>query len=459
MAKKMFGFTKYRPTNTIMSETKKMADNYIKTNTDEYGEVSNPNIYLEAINLLAPYSDDVGVAGKIADYQNKVLKLETKIEKANNDLTLFNYDLQKTVLEATKDNKDNPSQLIFRLTSIYQLALEDFGGLFDKALENLPKGYDVPDALLNYKEDLDNRFKTLADLSYSYMQTDPTTNLAGPVNPDAYGVFIKTNPQNGSIVNLDIQRADSLSGVPTGYTKTDSRYGRLPIYLNTYDAKGVEQGNLGGITFDYDENDKILKQSGEGILAGIGTFVGESLEALLGEETRAGLKQERQEFPLSAVPFDFYNLPPESVLKDGKGDYYFYDKSFTLWKAKDADTLKRYLEEIGRNPSDVDDRFFLAHPDFISKNSGFDESGKPRVIDESFFSGVGGAEMGGVSMVSSPLAPKPQEFRYPEATMTEAKQGAIDSAKTSSPDWIARRGYDVGRVIEKGKKIFRGITE
>ena len=114
MARTKFGFqiSEFSPTFFKKdTKIKSVAANYIKTNTDEAGVVSDPNVYLEAINILLPYADDISVANKIADYRNSALKLEKKTEDAENTLVLFKDDFERGRAEIVRSSYDDPLNL------------------------------------------------------------------------------------------------------------------------------------------------------------------------------------------------------------------------------------------------------------------------------------------------------------------------------------------------------------
>ncbi len=459
---KLLGIKKYVPRSNVITETIRMAENYIKTHTDEYGEVSNPEVYNAATEILSPFADDLKAANKIADYQNKSLKLTNKIEMAENDRVLFNMKLQESIIGATQENISDPRGLIFKLTSIYGAALDDYDtNILGKALESLPKGQKIPQTLLDSRDKLDEKTRMLVNLSNSYLTIDPTTELAGPVNADAYGFIVQTNPQTGAIVNLGIQEITSLDTPPSGYVKSNARFGRVPVYLNTYYENNKEIGRLGGVLFERDveelETGGIVKslegkwgeeEGGTGPLAWLSRTIG-----AIGAETQKGLKQQQQEFPLGAVPFDYFDIPKESVVKDGKGDYYYYGKDMSLWRAETPEFLKRYLKEIGKNPEDVDNKFYFGHSDFINQMPR-SEDGKENLINEDYFKVSSFETLPSIGIGIS--APAQKGMLGPIIPI----EGVAPTARTT-PAFLTGRevtpeGYKTKQVIQKGEEIFRG---
>ena len=449
----------YKPFNKQITEAKRMADNYVKTHTDEYGQVSDPQVYLTAISFLSPYADDLSVANKIADLQNNSLKIQNKIKEAENNTVVFDNALQKSITDVFQQNYKDPRGLFFKLLETYGTALDEFDEkLLGDALMKLPKGQKIPKTVLDARDELSKKVNNLVNLSNSYLLEDPETKLPGPLNPDAYGIFIRTNPQTGAIVNFEkVDEVQSLEKAPTGYTKTDARYGRIPIYLNTFSEDKKIKGNLGGIIFEADKeeitigdattNINILKRK-DGI--GLTGWL-ERQYRRMGEETGKGILQEQQEFPMLAVPFDYYAIPVESVVKDFKNNYYFYDKNEKLWKAKDVDTLKNYLKEIGKNPEDVDNRFFYGHPDFINSKSLFNDDGTKLTIDENTLGGV-------IRPSVAPSAPTTQEGWRQQAappTITPSTRAPRITPPVKEPPEFLGEEYDVRKVIKKGKEFFK----
>ena len=475
----------YKPFSKQITEAKRMADNYVKTHTDEYGQVSDPQVYLTAISFLSPYADDLSVANKIADLQNNSLKIQNKIEEAENNTVVFDNALQKSITDVFQQNYKDPRGLFFKLLETYGTALDEFDEkLLGDALMKLPKGQKIPKTVLDARDELSKKVNNLTNLSNSYLLEDPETKLSGPLNPDAYGIFIRTNPQTGAIVIFEkVDEVQSLEKAPTGYTKTDARYGRIPIYLNTFSEDKKIKGNLGGIIFEADKEEITIGDATTNINVlkrkdGIGlTGWLERQYRRMGEETGKGILQEQQEiggpltpearkkfekktlkervqeFPMLAVPFDYYAIPVESVVKDFKNNYYFYDKNEKLWKAKDVDTLKNYLKEIGKNPEDVDNRFFYGHPDFINSKSLFNDDGTKRTIDENTLGGV-------IRPSVAPSAPTTQEGWRQQAapsTITPSARAPRITPPVKEPPEFFGEEYDVRKLIKKGKEFFKPL--
>ncbi len=454
MARTMFGFKKYIPATNEIAEIKRMADNYIKTHTDEYGEISDPQVYYNAIEILAPFSDDLTVANKVAGYKNSAKGIIEKIENAENNKNVFDYELQRSLMDLIQDNYGDPRGLFFKLAETYGTALDDFDeNIFSKAMDDIPKGQQIPQGIMTYRDDLKRKTEILMNLSNSYLTEDPATELPGPLNADVYGVFIKTSPQTGAIVNLEVGVVESLDKAPTGYKRTNSRYGRIPVYLNTYVEDKNEVAKLGAARYEYDEDDKML-QLDEGALGWIGS-VGETFTRwfkAIGKETLKGLKQEEQEFPLATVRFDYYVVPPESVVKDVKGDSYYYDKNSILWKAESDDILKRYLRETGKNADDVESKVYLGHPDFISSRFLPDEEGKPRIINEDFFGKVikpGPVPVPADRGIERPPLPK-FELQFPS-------KEPPSSLVPEPPKYIGEKGYETRKIVKEGERIFKPV--
>ena len=452
MAKTLFGFTKpvYTKDNTVVT-IKRLADNYVKTNTDESGVVSDPNVYQEAINLLLPYSDDLTVANKVADLKNSIEKLNSRVEKAEKDLTLFQSEYERGKIDTVQENYSDPMNLFESLALYYGGSLDIYDEkIIGGSLEELPAGVDIPQSVLNFRGELDRKSRELVNLSNSYFFEDPEAELSGPAEPDAYGVFIQTNPQTGAIVGIDVDVVDSIVGVPKGFKKTDSRYGRLPIYLNTFSSGKDQRGRIGDADYEWDDEDDVLKIK-KGLLGGFTTGL-ERLFGAIGEETTKGIKQEQQEVPLGNIPFDYFQIPPESVVKDTRGNYYWYGSDNNLWKAKDANTLKQYLTEIHKDSTQVDNQAFIGHPNFISSKFVAKEDGTQRTIDDNFLGTFKSQRQVSTTTPSGAEAGEGVKISGAGATTTPA-------VVKPSPEFIAGAGqYDVKKVIEKGRELFKPVT-
>ncbi len=459
MPRTTYGFKKYIQATNEIAEIKRMADNYVKTHTDEYGEISDPQVYYNAIEVLASFSDDLTVANKIAGYKNSAKKIIEKIENAENSANIFDSKLQQALMNTIQENYKDARGLFFKMAEVYGTALDEFDEkVFGKALDDIPKGQTIPQGMMTYRDELKKKTEVLMNLSNSYMTEDPATESPGPLNSDVYGVFVRTSPQTGAIVNLDIGLVDSLDKAPTGYKRTESRYGRIPIYLNTYKEDENEVAKLGNAKYKYDSDDGILNLD-EGALGWFGSaneLLQRGFRAIEwpGEkkkETLKGVKQEQQEFPLSAVPFDYYLVPPENVVKDVGGNYYYYDKDSVLWKAENENMLKKYLRETGKNSDDVDNKVYMGHPDFISSRFLPDEEGKPRIINEEFFGGA--IEPGSVSLPVSGEGEEVERLSITRwsAPSKELRKGLIPEV----PKYIEGSGYETRKIIGEGEKIFK----
>jgi len=187
MGKTMFGLKSIPlKSGSMMPKVKRMADNYLKTNTDEYGDISDPQVYQDAISMLAPYSYDWAVANKIADYQNRMKGLVEKIDKAVSDVTLFDWNLQKTISDVVSQNYSDSRGLFYKLAETQGVALDEFntklfGGVDEEGndveglLSKIPKGQQIPKEILDYQKEMSDKTRMLMDLSNSYLSIDPET--------------------------------------------------------------------------------------------------------------------------------------------------------------------------------------------------------------------------------------------------------------------------------------------
>ena len=458
MAIKPYYLKKYIPKNNVITDAKRMAENYVKTHTGLKGKVVDSDVYFKAIELLAPFSDDVSIANKIADYQNQALTLKAKKREAENSKVLFEYSLNEARQNITKEKYWDSAGLIKGLSEMYLRALNDYDtDIYMKMVEDVLVSGEAPESsIINFREDISRKALMFSELNNSYLNVNPKTNVPGPTNTEAYGVFVKTNPSTGSIVDIEIDMIGSVEDPRSGFNVTNTRYGGIPIYLN-YAGRGSDRkAKIGPTNFTYDEGDKILNVD-YGILTSHPFFkkagkVGEELsKRLRGEKATpfGTVVEQADEFPLGEFAFDIFDIPTESVIKDGQGQYYFFDKNKALWPAESPDFLKMYLSDIGRDSSEVDDKAYSGHPDFIRQHLKADEEGHSRVINDKFFSGIISPRGGGSVPTAIP--------RAGEMAALPEKKGRVLGIQEPSPEFVGG-GYQPSKISEKGRKIFRGTV-
>jgi len=363
-----FGIKKYIPSGSVTSNAIKMADNYIKTNTDETGKVVDPTVYDSAIqSFLSPYSDDLKVQSKILTLKNQQKALTAKLEDREKNVNLFKMEYQKRIDQVLRQKYSDSFDVISKLAETNMALLSTFKEqIYDKA---------VGDKTLT--QTIQNEYDSLNNQTTLLTEVTNARTFGAPYNPDAYGWFMKTNPNDGSIVNMEFKEATDIK--EADFRKTDSTYGTVPIYLYSYGQAGKKQGNLGGVVFD-EGDDGTLKS--RGFLENVSGFASRLFAGIIpGGETWKGKGEKQKEFPLGNVSYNSLDIPKESVVKDGLGNYYWFDNQGKLNKSNSADELKGFLSSIGKNSQDVDNHFYLALPEFIDQFWTSDETGKKSVLE------------------------------------------------------------------------------
>ncbi len=431
-----FGIKKYVPSGSATSNAIKMADNYIKTNTDETGKVVDPSVYDSAIeSFLSPYSDDLKVQSKILTIKNQQKVLISKLEDREKNVNLFRVEAQKRIDQILRQKYSDSFDVVAKLAEINMALLSTFKEqIYDEAVADKT----LTQTIQNEYDSINNQTTLLTEIVNA-------RTFGSPYNPDAYGWFIKTNPNDGSIVNMEFREATDIK--EADFRKTDVNYGTIPIYLYSYGPTGKKQGNLGGLTFTEDEQDKILRS--KGALERLDEFSARMWAAILPGTTSKEKGKTQREFPMSNVSFNSYAVPKETVVKDGLGNYYWFDNQGKLNKAYNTEELKTFLSSIGKNPQDVDNHFYMALPDFVDEFWKPDEAGKKSVLETK-------------KLTVAPIGERPRSIT-----------GLVGAGYVPTPSWMTTRipavqpeapkytpeGYETSKIIEEGKKIFKPITK
>ena len=451
-----FGIKKYIPSGSATSNAIKMADNYIKTNTntDETGKVVDPTVYDSAIqSFLSPYADDLRVQSKILTLKNQQKALTTKLEDREKNVNLFKMEYQKRIDQVLRQKYTDSFDVVTKLAETNMALLSTFKEqIYDEAVGNKT----LTQTIQNEYDSLNNQTTLLTEVVNA-------RTFGAPYNPDAYGWFIKTNPNDGAIVNMEFKEATDIK--EADFRKTDSTYGTVPIFLYSYGATGKKQGNLGGVVFD-ESDDGILKS--RGFLEKAGGFTSRLFAGIIpGGETWKGKGEKQREFPMANVPYNSLSIPKESVVKDGLGNYFWFDNQGKLNKSNSADELKGFLASVGKNSQDVDNHFYLALPEFIDQFWKSDETGKKSVLEtkKPALPTTGVVPSVISAPVSVPPTPSVTPSRtidwsapfFPEPIRTAAKQ-IFQPFFEESPEFETGK-YKPKQVIEKGKPIFKSMYE
>lgn len=378
MAKSIYGFAEaVQGGGSGVTEAIRLYNRAISQAANEQGVIDNPDIYRQARDAyLAPFADDVRVSTKISDSTNDENQLRDKINDVGLVSSVFKENVNEVLRDYSKTYFNNPQNLVLTTSYVYNTAVEELA----TEIENRKVAGQSVGELQTLLNDYSRKADQMARLSRQ--------SLTGSVqNPNAYGWFIKTNPDDGSIVDITLDAVDSTQR-QTGYSQTDSVYGQIPVWTNTItkpNGGGVEEvARIGANEFTFDSEKGVLVRAKK-------NQFGRRLASFLpgGEtpgEAAAAIKSDRTNLDLSSVNFgDVLKLPTGSIMKDAAGTYYYQGQD-GVYKATSKDNLQRYLNVSGITVPDVDAQAFP-----ISRNeaAGFgaftNEDGTSRIIDDSMF--------------------------------------------------------------------------
>lgn len=427
-----YGIKKYIPAGSETSKAIKMANNYVKTNTDETGKVVDPTVYDNAIqSFLSPYSDDLRVKSKILSLKNQKKALTSKLESREKSVAMFKSGAQERIFATLKKTYKDPFDAVNSLASTNMALLSAFKDqIYNTAVER----NELTATIQNEYNRLHNQTSLLSGLTNA-------RTFGASYNPDAYGWFMKTNPNNGAIVNMEFREATDLK--EGDFIKTDSVYGEVPIYLYSYGPSGKKESMLAGVPFR-EKGDGTLGSSG--LMQKAGQFFSRAWAQLIpgGDNWKSKLEKQK-EFPMGMTSFDGFAIPKESVVKDGLGNYYWFDGQSKLNKANSAADLKGFLSSMGRNPEDVDNHFYNALPEFVKQFWQADDKGEKPALE------VEHPVLAPSTTPPRSLGPKFEPWSPRGGTKTTSPP----AVQSPSPEFTQQTGYQSRKVIQKGESIFK----
>jgi hypothetical protein len=435
MAKSIYGFAQSATTGSGVTEAIRLYTRAVAQGAGESGSIDNPDIYrIAREKYLEPLSDNLQVSTKMAESVNDENRLRDKIDDVDRTTAVFKEQVDGLLRDYSKTYYQNPQNMILTTAYVYNTAVED---LTEEIENRRAAGQSIGE---------------LTTLQSSYAKkADQVTRLARqslagkPQNPNAYGWFVKTNPDDGSIIDMGIDIVDSTER-QTGYTRTNSYYGDIPVWTNTFtDEKGKEYARIGSNKFDMDSD----ADTGSKILKKTSKQWGRYLKALLpGGETPGEASESIKQLNLASISFgDVLNLPQGSIARDASNNYYYWG-SDGVYKSMKKDDLQNYLNFSGQKVSDIDS---VAYP--ISRNevnnlgSFTNEDGTSRIINSDMLGGV--KTKAGQSMLPSVDQPAASSFRTapsPAASLTEPQNKTMAEAPIQPRKTPAvRKTSQVGR--------------
>lgn len=239
---------------TAITRAKKLADLYIRNNTNEAGVVTDPAVYEYVTNnILAPYADDLSIQQKIASYSNNVKKLKATAFDQDNTLATFKQNVTDALYTRGSVGRDPAKMALFSATALYNVQSS-----LDNAIAYAAATGKSTDKLDAYRKEVTQMASDQRDL---VNQLNSGTN---PQNLDGYGYFVKTNPVDGSLVGVALLPVNSApSDIKQGMKRVDNNIGingsNLPVYLPvTKDSNGVLTAKLYNNTWTGGESDPTL---------------------------------------------------------------------------------------------------------------------------------------------------------------------------------------------------------
>lgn len=241
--------TRVQATKSGLPQAKKLADLYIKSHTNDAGDVTDPNVYQYVIDqYLAPFAGEVDADRAIAGYANKVKDLNSKQTNAEDTVAAF----KRQELNAWFNDVDgdygfrNPEVLAMNTSQALDNVLVQVLNAIDDRRAN---GQSI-DSLVTYADTLSQRADSMRDLSNKLVSGQLPANSL-----DGYGYYVDTNPLDGSVRGAALIPANLAPDELTkGMKRTDAKAtlgdSKVPVYLPaTQDDFGDYHAQIGQNTF------------------------------------------------------------------------------------------------------------------------------------------------------------------------------------------------------------------
>lgn len=482
-------------------------------NRTKYGEFNTVEEIDGAIAELAKLPQSVVVMEKIAELQNKKLQIGAKLNDLLNDKNLFDTDLQEQLTFAARNNFDAPLGLVGAYAAIYGDAAQRFeDDIATTISERYGTADKIPQEVLDYRKELEEKANTYGSLFNSYQFQDPDTGELGIHNGDAFAFKIDTNPATGNITRVEIVPAGNSTALE-GYMRTDTPLNlvdgapskKVPVYLKTFDAGTSETGvqlrgaRLGAFTYmgsatkpskaDQESLDgigfqslKVQNTDKQGLFERVGRAVVPKWfgweDSLFGPEQQDVIDVVRQDgINFKNFQFDSNDIPDGVVLRMGNRLFYSTDADNELLEVKGANenerraNLQKYLQGNGKDTRMMDVPYFITRqslqsPDGSSRIKGSIDANtfQPQLPTSPQASALGPRPAASTTAPSSVLQPN-GFFANQLATGNQTTTPATLPNRTNRPN-IPEQSVEsregVGNffsdVIEKGKSFFRKIN-
>lgn len=371
MAKSIYGFAKSAASggtdSSAVTDAIRTYNIYLAQQANEDGVINNPDAYQEARKILEPYKNDLRAQDKIVDSINNENKLRVDLKETQYSRSVYEEDVENQLSTYAKQYYKSPETLIATTAYTYNVAIDDL----QQEIERRRVNGEAYGELVSLQNKYEKKAREITRLSRSVMLDEVD-------NPNAYGWFVETNPDDGSIVSMRVSPVNDIdrSG---DYFRTDTRYGEIPVWTKPVpneDGDMIARVGMNQYELEVDQStgSKILELKGKGW--------GNYLKALIPGGENKMLDLSNLEFSGAA------NLPQGSVTKDVSGNYYYYG-SDGVYKANDKNMMEKYLRMEGIPTQDVDSMAYPVTRQEVQNYGPFtEEDGTSRIIDEEFLGGV-----------------------------------------------------------------------
>lgn len=242
--------TRVQATKSGLPQAKKLADLYIKSHTNDAGDVVDPNVYQYAIDTyLAPFAGQVDADRAIATYANKVKDISSKARTLEDTVAGF----KRQELDSWFNNVDgdvgfrNPEVLAMNTSQ----ALDNVLVQVLNAIDERRASNQSIDSLVTYADTLAQRADSMRDLSNKLVSGQLPSDQA----LDGYGYFVDTNPLDGSVrgaalVPVNNAPEDITKGMRRVEANAPLGTGKVPVYLPAQqDESGYWVAQIGSNKF------------------------------------------------------------------------------------------------------------------------------------------------------------------------------------------------------------------
>jgi len=477
---KLIGFRKTKSEATNILDV--VEKSYL--NRTQYGEFNTVEEVDGLVNVLKGLPQTLDVQERIAGLENKKLQISAKLGDLLMEKGVFDTDLNEALTNATKNNLSNPKQIIGSYAAIYGDAAERYETeVFSKIFKRYGTANTIPQEVLDYRKQLNDKAKLYGSVFNSYNFIDPDTNEIGMLNPEGFGIVVDTNPATGRISRMEL--------VPSGeikrdaYMRTDTPLQmipgapakKIPTWIRTFDGgmsdfgKPIRSAVLGefiysGVDTAGKKDDlgglvlgqlKIQKEE-EGILRRLGRIPVPKWfgweERMFGREPELTVDTMRNDgVNLKNFQFDSTDVPDGSVLQMGGRLFYSTDKKDEVFEIGGKDkneTLRRYLQSVGKDPNSANvpyfvDRNYFAAPDGSSRIKG--------TIDDKFFNPPAPSIPPAIESPRAPVEISPEPVVEEPAGFFAQRTNRLNVPEESRETIGGLPS--ASDIVEKGKSFFR----